>query len=59
MISEIVTSSGGSSSRARISDTIQPIARPTRMPPTPVQMNSGPAFQAEKLPPTAAATATR
>ena len=59
MNSDIVISTGGSSSRLRICATTQPTARPIATPPAAASTKSSPASMAEKLPPTAAEIATR
>jgi hypothetical protein len=56
---EMASSVGASSSRPLISATTKPTTRPTAMPPTAAPTSSTPASSAEKLPPTAAVTATR
>ena len=53
-----MTSTGGSSSRLRISAITQPTASPIAMPPVAPSTNSSPASASENVPPTAP-TATR
>ncbi len=56
---EIVISTGTSSSRRRTSAITLPTMSPMAMPPITATTNSTLASSSEKLPPTAAATATR
>ena len=59
VMSAIVTSTGGLSSRRRSAAMRKPTTRPIPTPPTTLQRKCQDAFQNEKAPDTAAVTATR